>query len=251
MVIKISIKSCSFVPRPSVILSESGNIPVARNWFMINVNGLIIVGVTVFGNLRDMPSCPVEYFVFRELIVFKRYLNRKCVSFACAYKHSIYQLLLGRWNFVSAIKLYHYCVGIWHIPTNVNDFCTVCAWWRHQMETFSALLAFCAGNSPVTCEFPSQRPATWSFDVFFDLRLNKRLSKQSRGWLFETSSHPLWRHCNGWNVLPLNNVNQVTFFSESCSNSFTFLNESSLTKKWLEEIVIRFSAAIPLYYSSC
>ena len=35
-----------------------------------------------------------------------------------------------------------------------------------------------------------------SFDVFFDLRLNKRLSKQSWGWWFETLSHPLWRHCN-------------------------------------------------------
>ena len=42
--------------------------------------------------------------------------------------------------------------------------------WRHQMETFSALLALCAGNSPVTGEFPSQRPVTHSFDVFFDLR---------------------------------------------------------------------------------
>ena len=31
------------------------------------------------------------------------------------------------------------------------------AWWRHQMETFSALLALCAGNSPVTGQFPSQR----------------------------------------------------------------------------------------------
>ena len=41
-------------------------------------------------------------------------------------------------------------------------------WWRHQMETFSALLALCAGNSPVTGEFPSQRPVTRSFDVFFD-----------------------------------------------------------------------------------
>ena len=37
------------------------------------------------------------------------------------------------------------------------------------METFSALLAFCAGNSPVTGEFPTQRPVTRSFDVFFDL----------------------------------------------------------------------------------
>ena len=46
-------------------------------------------------------------------------------------------------------------------------------WLRHQMETFSVLLAFCAGNSLVTGEFPSQRPVMRSFDVFFDLRLNK------------------------------------------------------------------------------
>ena len=74
------------------------------------------------------------------------------------------------------------------------------AWRRHQMETFSALPAICAGNSPVTGEFPAQRPVTRSFDVFCDLRLNKRLSKQSRGWWFETPSCPLWRHCN--RVLP-------------------------------------------------
>ena len=45
-------------------------------------------------------------------------------------------------------------------------------------------------------EFPTQRPVTRGFHVFFDLRLNKRLSKQSRGWWFETLSHPLWRHRN-------------------------------------------------------
>ena len=54
----------------------------------------------------------------------------------------------------------------------------------------------CAGNSPVTGEFPAQRPVTRSFDVFFDLRLDKQLSKQSWGWWFETQSCPLWRHCN-------------------------------------------------------
>ena len=68
--------------------------------------------------------------------------------------------------------------------------------WRHQMETFSALLAICAGNSPVSCEFRAQRPVTRGFDAFFDLPQNKRLSKQSLGWWFETPSHPLWRHCN-------------------------------------------------------
>ena len=58
------------------------------------------------------------------------------------------------------------------------NLCCFTSWWRHQMETFSALLAICAGSSPVPAEFPGQRPVTRSFDVFFDLRLNKRLSKQ-------------------------------------------------------------------------
>ena len=57
---------------------------------------------------------------------------------------------------------------------------------RQQMETFSALLAL----------FPAQRPGTRSFDVFFDLRLNKWLSKQWWDWWFETPLRPLWRHCN-------------------------------------------------------
>ena len=64
------------------------------------------------------------------------------------------------------------------------------------METFSPLLAICAENSPVTGEFPAQRQVTQSFEVFFDLRLNKRLSKQLWDWCFETPSRPLWRHCN-------------------------------------------------------
>ena len=52
------------------------------------------------------------------------------------------------------------------------------------METFSSLLAICVGNSPVTDEFSAEKPVTRSFDVFFDLRLNKRLSKQSWGRWF-------------------------------------------------------------------
>ena len=94
--------------------------------------------------------------------------------------------------------------------TNIRDSCdsrrhdahVVMPWnrikprWRHQMETFSALLTICAGNSPVTGEFHTQRSVTRSFDVFFDLSLNKRLSKQSWGWWFETPSRPLRRHRN-------------------------------------------------------
>ena len=69
-------------------------------------------------------------------------------------------------------------------------------WWRHQMETFSPLLALCAGNSPVTGEFPTQRPGTRIFDVFFDLCVDKRLNKQPWGWWFETPASSLWRHCD-------------------------------------------------------
>ena len=69
------------------------------------------------------------------------------------------------------------------------------SWWRHQMETFPALLVLCAANSPVTGEFSSQRPVTQSFDVFFDLRLNRWLNEQSSRRWFETPSCSLLRHC--------------------------------------------------------
>ena len=83
-------------------------------------------------------------------------------------------------------------------------------WWRHQMETFFALLAICAGNSPVLGEFPPQRPVTRSFDVYFDLRPNNRLSKQSWGWWFETTSRPLWRHRNDHEATLANMIKYIT-----------------------------------------
>ena len=71
------------------------------------------------------------------------------------------------------------------------------AWWRHQMETFTALLALCEVIPPVTGGFPSQRPVTRNFDIFFVMRLNKRLGKQAIGGWFETPSRSLLRHYNG------------------------------------------------------
>ena len=88
-------------------------------------------------------------------------------------------VLLLLWPRESQLQVSQY----WVFTVNDEDAMT---WWRHQMETFSALLAICAGNSPVPGEFPAQRPVTRSFGVFFDLCLNKRLSKQPRGWWFET-----------------------------------------------------------------
>ena len=63
------------------------------------------------------------------------------------------------------------------------------SWLCHQMEAFSALLALCVGNSPVTVEFPSQKPVTRNFDVFSGLCLQKQLSKQpKRRWFLRR--HP-------------------------------------------------------------
>ena len=67
--------------------------------------------------------------------------------------------------------------------------------WRHQMELFSAPLALCERNPSVTGGFLSKRPVRRSFE--FSLHLNKRLSKQSGRWWFETPSHSLWCYCYG------------------------------------------------------
>ena len=98
-------------------------------------------------------------------------------------------------RFFSSVYYPMYVISCDHI--SINGIARWWPWWRHQMETFSALLALCAGNSPITGEFPSQRPVTRSFDVFFDHRKNKRLSNQSGRRWFETTSRSLWRHCNG------------------------------------------------------
>ena len=123
-------------------------------------------------------------------------LNHDLIWPACATQYPVEWMEVKRWHKQDKSKYmpigkqtstayfshhYHDCkmsLYSWH-PLS---------WWRHQMETLSALLAICAGNPPVPGEFPAQRPVTRSFDVFFDLCLNKR-------W-FETLSRPLWRHCN-------------------------------------------------------
>ena len=84
-------------------------------------------------------------------------------------------------NTTSYTQLTHYArVSIQHMLDS---------WWRHQMETFSALLTICAGNSPVTGEFPAQRPVTRNFDVFFDL-----ICAQINGWVNNGQAGDLRRH---------------------------------------------------------
>ena len=129
--------------------------------------------------------------------------------------------------------IYPYSSGrLFHWPWNN---CMKCrkslmgfTWWRLQMVTFSTLLALCEGNSPVAGEFPSQRPVTWSLDVFFDLCQNKRLSKQSWCWWFEMPSHSLWRHCNG-NVKSL-----IMGFITKCTISMCNICSSSQSNVFID-----------------
>ena len=121
-------------------------------------------------------------------------------------RFAIVQLLFIRWQqFLSCAKFCSDCFAIMRLRRKNkcrwwNGFLEhmlprlTTTWWRHQMEAFAALLAPCTGNSPVNGEFPSQRPVTRNFDVFFELRLNKRLSKQSWGWW-------LWHHRAHYDVI--------------------------------------------------
>ena len=74
-----------------------------------------------------------------------------------------------------------------YISTNHNDVIK----WNHFPRYWPFVRDFTGPG-----ELPAQRPVTRSFNVFFYLRLNKRLSKQRWGWWFETPSWSLWRHCN-------------------------------------------------------
>ena len=104
------------------------------------------------------------------------------------YTLSYYHHQIGDMNYYPLFRVRSWnngmrCMSLYILMTSSN-------------ENISALLAICAGNSPVTGEFPAQRPVTRSFDVFFDLCLNKWFSKHWWGWWFETPSRPIWRDCN-------------------------------------------------------
>ena len=107
------------------------------------------------------------------------------------------------------------------------------------METISALLAIYVGNSPVPGEFPTQRPATRSFGVYFDLRPNKRLSKQSWGWWFETASCSLWRHRN----------DDLTTAKQNTTKPSTYLMGYAVYL-YMYDTIPRFTIIFPLAVSS-
>ena len=83
----------------------------------------------------------------------------------------------------------------------VDNTLVISFWLDHIDPSLNHMMTSSNGNifrvtSHLCGQFTAQRPVTQSFGVFFDLRMNQRLSKQSWGWWFETLSRPLWRHRN-------------------------------------------------------
>ena len=104
--------------------------------------------------------------------------------------------------------------------------------------SISVLLVLCAGNPPVTGGFPLQRPVTRSFGEFFDLRLNKRLSKQSGRRWFDTPSRSLWRHNTAYfSPFPTSNFwSKILLWAFTCC--YIFLPTDFI---WLPNTVASFS----------
>ena len=103
------------------------------------------------------------------------------------------------------------------------DFNIVCTWWRHQMETFSALPGYCflCGEFIVHRWIPRTKASDaelWCFPS--SLPEKKKLSKQASGWWFETPSHLLWHHCN---QIRLTKGTQASIYPRGTRTTFQYL----------------------------
>ena len=109
-------------------------------------------------------------------------------------------------------------------------------------------------------EFPAQRPVTRSFDVFFDLRPNKRLSKQPWGWWFETLSWSLWCHCNEKqiSIIAANTLAPYVAWSSTAMPLLCRINGSLSPREWIKshvprngwEMTIKYNFMFPKLYSA-
>ena len=121
-------------------------------------------------------------------------------------------------------------------------------WSLHRINVMTSssgyifrVTGLCAGNSPVTGEFPAQWPVTRSFDVFCDLRQNKRLNKLSWGWWFEMASRSLWSHRSvmlpaasyTWMVILTHCLDSWLMEIPMIWQAIIWTNEPMKTKSWL------------------
>ena len=125
--------------------------PLCKKLAVINLRPLSMKGLSCYKKAETLQSYPwqtIHFLLAGFLIMCKTSLSQRMVAWL-------------DWMIVNALAKLQNSTQVLN-STSIH----FSPWWRHQMETFSALLALCAGNSPVTGEFPSQRPVTRSFDVF-------------------------------------------------------------------------------------
>ena len=161
----------------------------------------------IFANIRHQQNnLRKNIYIYIYITAFISHTSLYIWRWATYISHIAYMSLKRRAHSKIHFQKYSKWSEICHLMSKISKM--IITTKLHIMMTssngniFTALVALCAGNSPVISEFPAHRPVTRSFDVFLDLRLNKRLSKQSWDWWFETPSRPLWRHRNVYGCKP-------------------------------------------------
>ena len=155
----------------------------------------------LFGSLNVPAQCePLSCSIY-----FTKHENNFLLSFNTGSWNpsSVGQHWFRQWH-VSCSATSHHIKQCWLFPiwwpkgqSHISEIGSKMLWYHDDVENGNLfhVIGLFAGNSPATGEFSAQRPVTPSFDVFYDLRLNKRLSKQSWSWWLERPSRPLWSHC--------------------------------------------------------
>ena len=142
----------------------------AGSWLLIRVRDFVVAYIGTLADSWCRPAQPV-HFCHHSEIQPKRWQMDQHHHLSHTYR---------RYPVAYAAEFVHICM--------------------RQLESWlvSDMMTSSNGNIfRVTGHLWGNSPVTRSFDVLFDLHRNKRLSKQSWDWWFETPSHPLWRHCNG------------------------------------------------------
>ena len=173
---------------------------------MWNEAGVCLKSITRWQNVQNIYFYLI-YVSWTTYIFLSKYGRKKLRQKTIATIATSTTYLMMLWSLTSVAH-----EQLWYWPLTMNrplpstttelrwkEYMHFFSWWRHQMETFPALLAHCAGNSPIPVDSPHK--GQWRGALMFSLICahNKRLSKEPWGWWFKTPSGSLWRHCN---VLP-------------------------------------------------
>ena len=167
---------------------------------------------------RDVSTSTTRWFLWYQRVRFLTTIKRYVILMICHWKLAKIQdwklyenLFRVSQTFMEITILF---VGKWNDTACLQDKKAIFMMTSSNGNIFRVTGPLC-GEFTGPGEFPTQRPVTRSFDVFFDLRLNKRLSKQPWGWWFETRSWSLWRQCNVY-FMSVTSTNNISFQKSYC-----------------------------------